>query len=276
MTRLQVLIVALAVMLVLWLGFVVPTKPSGQVRAEKARALQGKGFDVEALVASLKPNLRASLRDTLSGLENDILRSGADKTRQGDLYKQLSSEWNRAGSYLVGGYYAQKVAELNPTDEHWAIAGATFYTAFRQSEDEKAREYAVQQAIRSFEKAQELNPANDTHTLNLAMCYVDGTAEPMQGITLLRGLIQKNPNNISALFALAKLSLRSGQTDKAVERIEKILSLEPKNFNAHILLGETYLKMGDKALAKKSYEQALPLTNDKQLVNELKQIISNL
>ncbi|MEN8927895.1 MAG: hypothetical protein ABF242_06435 [Flavobacteriales bacterium] len=49
--------------------------------------------------------------------------------------------------------------------------------------------------------------------------------KPMEGVMLLRSVLEKDENNIDAIWELGKLSMQSQQYEKAVGRFEKFVSL---------------------------------------------------
>ncbi|MBK8737205.1 MAG: tetratricopeptide repeat protein [Saprospiraceae bacterium] len=84
------------------------------------------------------------------------------------------------------------------------------------------------------------------------MVYVDKplTDNPMKGILMLRDLNTKYPNNADVNIQLAKLAIRTGQFDKAVERLEKALALSPQTLSINCLLAEAYNGNGNIEKAK--------------------------
>lgn len=51
----------------------------------------------------------------------------------------------------------------------------------------------------------------------------------MAGVMELREILKQDSNHIASLEIMAELSLSSGQLDKAMERYEKLISLQPEN-----------------------------------------------
>ena len=62
----------------------------------------------------------------------------------------------------------------------------------------------------------------------------------MKGILLLRELDAQNPENIAVNSQLARLAIKTGQFDKAIGRLEKVLVKEPNNSKLICLLAEAY------------------------------------
>jgi cytochrome c-type biogenesis protein CcmH/NrfG len=108
-----------------------------------------------------------------------------------------------------------------------------------------------------FEKALSINPENDSTKVGLGSTFFFGGAgnePPMKGIGLIREVVEKNPDNTFAQYMLGVGSFISGQWPKAIERFEKVVTLEPQNLEAILRLADVYEKSDDKVNAKKKYE----------------------
>ena len=75
----------------------------------------------------------------------------------------------------------------------------------------------------------------------------------MKGILMLRDLIEKEPENVLVLSTLGRFAIQTGQFEKAIERLEKAISLDPKNNKANCLLAQAYQGVGN---AEKAAEYA--------------------
>ncbi len=58
----------------------------------------------------------------------------------------------------------------------------------------------------------------------------------------------------SLIIKLAHIYYHTGSWDKAIVEYEKIIALDPSDFNVHVTLGELYLKKGDLDRAFKEFE----------------------
>jgi Tfp pilus assembly protein PilF len=67
---------------------------------------------------------------------------------------------------------------------------------------------------------------------------------PMQGIMILKKVLEKDPNNVKANLALAVFSVVSGQYDKAFERFQHVLNAEQKDESAVKFLAQVYAREG--------------------------------
>jgi tetratricopeptide (TPR) repeat protein len=82
---------------------------------------------------------------------------------------------------------------------------------------------------------------------------------PMEGITMLRELIEKDSNNVDAQYYLGLFSVKSGQIEKAEERFAKVLALRPNDIRYQVEVGYQYmvLQMPEKGLA--CFERSLAI-----------------
>jgi len=98
------------------------------------------------------------------------------------------------------------------------------------------------------------------------MTFVAGP-NPMQGITLLREVLDEDPQNEMAIYNLGMLAITSGQLDKAVERFETLLALDPKNPEAHFYVGYCLFELGRKEESKSYFQKVIELGIDGDFVN---------
>ena len=173
--------------------------------------------------------------------------------------------------------YADAVS-LN-TETAWLDAASGFLKGARFSQnDSKALYYKG--AIVCFEKALEINPGNISAKTNLGTCIVESSAllgiQPMKGINLLREAVQQDSANIDAHLQLGIFSVTSRQFDKAIERFEKILTIDSSRIDMYVYLGDTHRAMGDKPKAIESYERYKSQVADTLIQNDIEEYIKKL
>jgi cytochrome c-type biogenesis protein CcmH/NrfG len=76
---------------------------------------------------------------------------------------------------------------------------------------------------------------------------------PMQGVSLLREVLEADPANQTALFNLGMLSIQSRQYGRAIERLEELIRLNPGHIQGRLLLGIAYLNTGNKKGAREQF-----------------------
>ena len=85
---------------------------------------------------------------------------------------------------------------------------------------------------------------------------------PMQGITMLREVLAKDPKNELALFNMGMLSIQSGQYDRAIERLQELVKVNPNHVQGHLLLGIAWMNKGEKELAREQFEKVKKMDKD--------------
>ena len=236
----------MAVTLFVVLYFVFDTKPPEQKEVEKARSLTSEMTDIASLLKEAKDTLSPAMLSTVHAFEERVKEAGSDSA-QVKVYEEMAGLWYDLGRPDLSGYYAMQIAEKVKTEEAWSIAGTTFTICLQTQDNPKVLDYCSNRAVESFEGAISLNPENLNHRVNLALAYTEYPPKdnPMQGILMLVDLNKKYPENTLVLENLGRLAIKTGQFEKAKERLEKAYSLSPDNLKVICLLAQTYESLGD-------------------------------
>jgi tetratricopeptide (TPR) repeat protein len=165
-------------------------------------------------------------------------------------------------------------ARLNPSHDTWALAGARQYSVSQNDAYEADfNEFLRIEAIQSYRTAIELDSSVLDTRVKLASCYLDRSAETMMGVTMLLSVVEEDSMHVNANLLLGRFGIVSSQFDKAVKRLENVLSLQPENTEALFLIGEAYLGMGEKEKAVEAFLKCKELIESEQLKKELDQYI---
>lgn len=250
MSRLQSIIIAISCLLFLGLYFGGDTKPETQVAVEKTRALQATSTSIESLLPSAKSKLAVDTSAMIMGLERDLANSTSD-TAKVAVMKKLAGMWYDAKRADISGHYAKEIADILNTEESWSIAGTTFMIGARKATETKIRDFCFNNASEAFENAISINPSNFSHKVNLALCFTENPPKenPMKGILMLRDYNQQAPENVLVLTTLARLAIQTNQFEKAVERLNTAIRVEPDNKKANCLMVQAYDGLGNKEKA---------------------------
>lgn len=251
MTKLQYIVVGGAVLLFLVLYFGCETKPPGQKQVEQTRILQTEATDVNILIREAHDQLPADQLSTIRALQQELTQANEDSLKV-EVLKQLSGRWYENGQPAIAGHYAQEIADLEGTEEAWSIAGTTYAICVQRSDSDKVRTFCNQRAIRAFENAISLDPENVSNQVNLALTYTEipPPNEPMKGVLMLRELEQSFPESALVLTSLARLAIKTGQFERAIQRLNQALELENDNLNAICLLAQAYAGAGNQMQAQ--------------------------
>ena len=176
----------------------------------------------------------------------DPLRSAylqAAPSEKAEAAIQLSDVFGQYQKFDSAAYYADQAARLSPKVENYLRAGDRYYEAYGFATDEEKAKKLGEKTRSYYQKALDQNPELLSAKANMAMTYVN-TPSPMQGIMLLREVLEADPTNELALFNLGILSMRSNQYTKAVERFQQILLSHPQNTKAQFYLGVCLVELG--------------------------------
>ena len=79
---------------------------------------------------------------------------------------------------------------------------------------------------------------------------------------MLREVIAEDPENEFALFNLGMLSIQSRQFANAVERLEKLVAVNPKHLQGQLLLGVAYMNNNEREKARAQFEKVKKMDKD--------------
>ena len=243
----QLLLIAGGAILVIAL-YLAPQKII-KTESEKENHLHENEISFDGLNAEAKGQLKRQELDNISILETALKKDPSST----DLNDSIGKMWDRLGHPQISSHYYQQVAEKDQSEKSWINAAYRYYDASRMTSDSLMRSFFIEKAISSYQNVLKINPDNLDAKTDLGLCYAEGPA-PMQGILLLREVVEKNPKHEMAQYNLGILSVKSGQYDKAVGRFEKVLVINPGNAEARFLLARTFASMGKKELALKNLE----------------------
>ena len=202
--------------------------------------------------------------------------SAAQATARKPIAEQLITFYRSVNRFDSAAYYAGEVAKIAPTIEANLRAGDQYFEAYGFAIAEQKAAYLGEQTRAFYQKALAQNPNLLAAKANMAMTYVN-TPTPMQGIMMLREVLQQDPTNELALFNLGLLSMRSGQYSKAIERFRQILVNDPVNRKAQFYLGVCLVETNQKAEARTVLAEVKANERDPQIqaaVRELEQRIA--
>lgn len=102
-----------------------------------------------------------------------------------------------------------------------------------------------------------------------------GELPPMQAVMTIRDIADQHPENLKAQFTMGVMSLQTGQYEKAVERMNKVIEINQGHIEAYRLKGRAHLGLGDTTAATESYDRALSLA-DKETRSSIEQELVEL
>ena len=250
MDRIQWVVILSAVALFFFMYFGCDTKPDEYKAIEKQRVENAESTSISSLLLTAKKDISAADGSSVMSLEMELENAQVDSAKA-EVLKSLSSTWYKLNKPAIAGHYAEEVAQFENSESAWSIAGTTYSICVQRETEAKVKEFCTDHAIRSLENAMSLNPANPQHKINLALVYAENppTDNPMKGVLMLVGLNKEDPDNVAVLNQLGRLAIKTGQFDKAIERLGRAVELEPGNPMSNCLYGQALKEKGNQAEA---------------------------
>ncbi len=283
MKKQQFILVGSGIVLLVLLYFFGNTVPP---KKEPVPAVAGAGapsqkIAFEAILQAAKQKLTPSQQAYTTRLESSVVR-GDVKEQQIKVFTQLAAFWKDSVHYFEPyAYYVGAAAKLENSEKSLTFAARQFLNALQGSNTPVIKQWMADQAKELFEKALEINPANDSSRIGLGSCYIFGSSadspqEMMQGIQQILAVAKRDSTNMYAQLMLGIGGVVSGQLDKAEERLTTVVRKEPDNLEAILMLAEVYERKGDKASAIHWYGAARKYLKDEGMLEELDNKLKSL
>jgi len=266
----------LLLVLLYFFGNTIPPKTAKPTRP--AAAATQPALTTADVVARAKQNLNRTQAEHILQLENSVVR-GDVKAQQIHVFRQLAAFWgDTAAQAPIGAFYLGEAAKLENSEKNLTFAAHLLLDNAMAETNAGMQTWQATQAKALFEKALQLNPANDSSKIGLGACYLFGniSANPMEGLRQIMQVASKDSNNMYAQMMLGLGGVKSGQLDKAIERFMLIIKKQPNNLEAIFNLAETYDRKGDKENAIKWYKMAVNMVNIPEAKKEIENRIKAL
>jgi outer membrane protein len=185
--------------------------------------------------------------------------------------------YEQVQQYNFSAWFHTRKAQIENSPESWSLAGSRQYSVSQNDayEEDFNRLLRVE-ALKSYQTAISMDSSNLDTRVKLAACYLDKSEETMQGVTMLLEVVSEDSMHVNANILLGRFGIVSSQYDKAIKRLENVLSLQPENTEALFLLGEAYQGVGNTEKAVEVLLKCRDLIENEQLKKELDAYIMEL
>jgi tetratricopeptide (TPR) repeat protein len=232
------------------------------------------GHHLESHLADFKKSLSAGQLAEIEGLEAVLAKSsGIEKIK---LIDSLARLWDLNKLPVASAIVFGQKLEFDKNDEVLFEASEKYFFASRYAADSHLQEDLVKKAAAGYEEILKRKPTFADAKISLAVCLVEGSIEPMRGIGLLREVLEADPENIKANINLGYFSIKSGQYDKAIERFERVIEINPDYPEAYLYLGDVYETKGDIEKAVNYFTLYSQKVNNPVLQQEISRYVEKL
>ncbi len=278
MKKPQVIVIVLSICLVAAIFYFGKTTATSSSTNKISDNPQLSEISIDTILYHAKEQLKAEQVTWLGTLEQSVIR-GDVKSQQIEIYHQLAHFWkDSAKIFEPYAWYEAEAARLEYSEKSLTFAAHLFLDNLRVENNLQLKKWKALQAKDLFERSLKINPQNDSSQVGLGACYIFGAISetPMEGILRVRKVAEKDSSNVFAQMVLGQGSTLSGQYDKAIDRFERVIHIQPGNIEAILMLAEVYERKADKTSAAFWYGKAIPLMQNPALKTELQKRITDL
>lgn len=186
--------------------------------------------------------------------------ASSEKQKKAIFADSLATLYAKTSRFDSAGVFAEEAASFFNTEESWFKAGDSYYQAYTFALNANKQGNLGEKSREQFKKVLEINPRNLEAKTKMAMTYL--SSAPMQGVAMLKEVIEADPKNELALFNMGMLSIQSGQDDKAINWLTKLVEVNPAHTQGTLLLGLAYMNTGNKKKAKEQFEKVKDMDKD--------------
>ena len=279
MNKTQWIIIGVGIILVVGLfrfGRKAP-KPS-EIKAPVQSMVQNE-LNADSIIFHAKEVLKPNQLTWMNELEQSVIR-GDVKTQKLNVYHQLAHFWkDSVGIFDPYAWYEAEAARLENSEKSLTFAAHLLLENLRREDNERLKRWKALQAKDLFERSLKINDKNDSTIVGLSATNILGniSENPMSDIQKLTQVVRNDSTNVFALTVLGNGAIMTRQYDKAIERFERVVSLQPNNLEAILQLAEVYENKDDANNAIKWYSNALLLVaNNPSLKTALEERIKEL
>ncbi len=236
------------------------------------------GITIDTILLQAKTRISPALHARADALEQQV-RDEKDPGEKLHLYHQAAAFWKDTGRvpepYL---WYNAEAARLENSEKKLTFAAHLFLNNLRGEPSHVMKEWKALQSKDLFERSLKLNPQNDSAQIGLGATYLFGeiSSNPMEGLTKIRAVAERDSTNVYAQMTLGEASVLSGQLDKAIDRFERVVRIQPRNWEAMLALGDVNERMGNRKKAIEWYTRSREFIPFPDLRTELDKRVKSL
>jgi outer membrane protein len=178
-------------------------------------------------------------------------------------------------NYDSAAKYLDYIAGNEPSVANYQRAADAYYESFSFAMDRDKAALQGEKARHYYQMILNEQPDRLDLRNKIAMTYIS-SQNPMQGITLLRQILEDDPDNETAIYNLGTLAIQSGQFDRARDHFIKLVELNPNNLQAQFYLGLSYFQLNEKDKARKQFELVKSMEDDPAVISTVEGYLQEL
>lgn len=277
MNKKHLIIIGIAVLLVLFLFFkgMLQSEGTAHQHAEKTPGML-PSYNPEKFFENALQQIEAPTAQLLKGWQLD-----ATKARNPDQKMKLFANAARYSDSLgfpaLAGYFYEQNAVVSGSLQTWLKASNRYTNAINFSNNPGEKNFLIEKGKTTARMVLTADAGNMDAQNLLAQCIIYQSDDSiMTVVPILKGIESRDSTNIAAIYNLAMLSMKSGQTDKAEARFRKLIRLEPMNAENYFRLAEIMEAGGKIDVALQQLEICKSLLNSPAQIKAVEDKIKDL
>ena len=216
---------------------------------------------------SIKTNIEShiqapkELTGKIQQLRNQWLASASQEEKNAIFADSLATLYRSANRFDSAAWFAEETSRFFNKVDKWIQAGDDYYQAYTLAIDQTRQRAYAAKAQEFYGRVLKAEPDNFSVKTRLAMTYIS-SANPMQGISMLREVLAADPQNREALFSMGMLSIQSGQHTLAVQYLERLIAEDASHIQGQLLLGIALMNIGEEKRARTQFEKVKQMDKD--------------
>ncbi|MBX2846346.1 MAG: tetratricopeptide repeat protein [Saprospiraceae bacterium] len=191
-------------------------------------------------------------------------------------FSGIAAFWANRKRHDIAAIFKNKFAEAQSDFRNWDTSGDAAIVAFRADpQDSVKATFFINQALQAYSNALILED-NITTKLKLAKVQTEITGQTMEGVVLLREIVDADPNHIQANYELGALSIRSGQWEKAIQRFTTVIKADPNLIDAYVLKAQSLIQLEQRDEALATLRTALENTGSPEVIDAINEMVNNI
>ncbi|MFA0961841.1 tetratricopeptide repeat protein [Roseivirga sp. BDSF3-8] len=213
--------------------------------------------------------------DFIADLKGNWEINADDKEKSAKFADSLSVAYTTVNKPDSAVKYAETALAIEPTLQRYRNAGEANYLAFVYEMNPAQRQDFAKRARENFMKVLEGDPKDMDTKTKAAMTYLS-SENPMQGIMMLREVLEEDPTHEKALFNMGALSMQSSQWEKAVDRFQTLIKYHPDHLEGNFYLAVSYYETGKEEDARKQFMKVKSMESNAEVQASVDDYLSRL
>ncbi len=214
--------------------------------------------------AALEAQSSAHLSDSLSEVYTKF-----DALPEPQKLESRAAFWHRQGHKELMGHYIAEKSKLEKSEKSLNFAAPLLIEILHQEPNPGIKRLLADDILSLSALGNDYYATKGEWKYYSAVAMIEGKQETMAGVQELLAITRENPEDIKANILLAQLAVQSGQYEKAIDRLIKLLARYEDNSEAMFILAEAYKQSGQTKKAKQWLEKCKKEVNNPDFTAEI-------